>query len=118
MKDIETKADVEKLITLFYSKVVQDASLYPFFANIDLEKHLPHMIHFWCFALLDEAGYTTNVVEKHLQMPLKAIHFSTWLQHFNQTVDTLFIGEKAEAAKQRLTLLCGPFKVKLKRNRS
>ena len=105
MKDIQTKADVEKLIALFYGKVVKDASLSPFFANIDLEKHLPHMIHFWCFALLDEPGYTTNVVEKHLHMPLKPIHFSTWLQHFNQTVDALFIGEKAEAAKQRAALI-------------
>ena len=105
MKDIQTKADVEKLITLFYSKVVKDAILAPFFTNINLEKHLPHMIHFWCFALLDEPGYTTNVVEKHLHMRLKPKHFDIWLKHFNQTVDALFIGEKAEAAKQRAALI-------------
>lgn len=116
MKDIETKADVEKLIALFYSKVVQDASLSPFFANIDLEKHLPHMIQFWCFALLDEPGYTTNVVEKHLRMPLKSEHFIAWLKHFNETVNTLFIGEKAEAAKQRAALIGWTIQSKVEKN--
>ena len=105
MKDIQTKADIEEFITLFYSKVAQDPSLSPFFANIDWEKHLPQMIHFWCFTILDEPGYTTNVVEKHLHMPLKEAHFSTWLKYFNETIDPLFIGEKADAAKQRAALI-------------
>ena len=105
MKDIQTKADIEEFITLFYSKVAQDPSLSPFFANLDWGKHLPQMIHFWCFALLDEPGYTTNVVEKHLHMPLKEAHFSNWLIYFNETIDTLFIGEKADAAKQRAAVL-------------
>ncbi len=105
MKKIENRSDIEQLITLFYSKLVADEDLAPFFIGIDLDKHLPHMIHFWCFALLDEPGYTTNVVEKHLHMPLKPKHFDIWLKHFNQTVDALFIGEKAEAAKQRAALI-------------
>ena len=105
MRDIQSRADIEELITLFYSKVAEDPSLSPFFAKIDWKKHLPQMIHFWCFALLDEAGYTTNVVEKHLHMPLKAAHFSTWLQYFNETIDTLFSGEKADAAKQRAAVI-------------
>ena len=105
MKKIENRSDIEQLITLFYSKLVADEDLAPFFIGIDLDKHLPHMIHFWCFALLDEPGYTTNVVEKHLHMPLKPKHFDIWLKYFNQTVDALFIGEKAEAAKQRAALI-------------
>lgn len=105
MKKIENRSDIEQLITLFYSKLVADEDLSPFFIGIDLNKHLPQMIQFWCFALLDEPGYTTNVVEKHLHMPLKATHFSTWLAHFNETVDTLFEGEKAAAAKQRAKII-------------
>ena len=105
MRDIQTRADIEEFITLFYGKVAKDPDLAPFFVNIDWEKHLPQMIHFWCFVLLDEPGYTTNVVEKHLHMPLKAAHFSTWLAYFNETIDTLFSGEKAEAAKQRAAVI-------------
>lgn len=105
MRDIQTRADIEELITFFYSKVSEDPELFPFFVNIDWEIHLPQMIHFWCFALLDEPGYTTNVVEKHLHMPLTAKHFSTWLAYFNETIDLLFSGEKAEAAKQRAAVI-------------
>jgi len=105
MRDIQTRADIEEFISLFYGKVAKDSDLSPFFVNIDWEKHLPQMIHFWCFALLDEPGYTTNVVEKHLHMPLKSAHFSTWLQYFNVTIDTLFSGEKADAAKQRAAVI-------------
>ena len=105
MKAIQNRNDIEKLIATFYTKMAKDPELSPFFINIDLEKHLPHMVHFWCFALLDEPGYTTNFVEKHLHMPLKPKHFDIWLKYFNQTVDALFIGEKAEAAKQRAALI-------------
>jgi hypothetical protein len=38
-------------------------------------------------------------------MPLKEVHFSTWSKYFNETIDTLFIGEKADAAKQRAALI-------------
>jgi hemoglobin len=38
-------------------------------------------------------------------MPLKAIHFERWLSLFNQTVDSLFIGELAEDAKKRAQVI-------------
>ncbi|MGV3630015.1 MAG: group III truncated hemoglobin [Bacteroidota bacterium] len=101
MKDITTKEDVTILVNTFYGKVLQDEKLKPFFANLDFEAHKPHMIHFWSFVLLDEPGYKTNVTEKHLRMPIKQEHFDRWLELFNETIDELFTGEKAEMAKQR-----------------
>jgi hemoglobin len=99
--DILTKADVEKLVHEFYAKVLTDELLSPFFKQLNFEKHLPKMIHFWSFALLDEPGYTTNVTEKHMHMRLQQEHFDRWLLLFNETVDALFMGEKAQQAKQR-----------------
>jgi len=75
MNDISNKEDIALLITTFYEKVKSDEILSPFFVDLDFEKHLPKMIHFWCFAVLNEPGYTTNVVEKHLQMHLNEDHF-------------------------------------------
>ncbi len=100
-KDLSSRKDVEHLINQFYSKVVNDELLSPFFKHLDFEIHLPKMYHFWCFALLNESGYTTNVTEKHLHMPIKQEHFDRWLKLFNETVDNLYSGEKAEMAKQR-----------------
>lgn len=63
------------------------------------------MEHFWRFALLSDEGYTTNVTEKHLRMPLQSAHFERWLNLFKQTVDELFEGDLAEQAKQRAAVI-------------
>ncbi len=103
--DIATKEDVENLVDVFYGKVMKDEVLSPFFKFLDFEKHIPKMVHFWSFVLLDEPGYTTNVTEKHLKMPLKKEHFDRWITLFQETIDALFTGEKAEQAKQRAILV-------------
>ena len=105
LSDIQTKTHVTLLVTTFYDKVLKDSLLVPFFKQIDFEKHLPQMIHFWSFALLDESGYATNVTEKHLKMHLQKEHFDQWLNLFSTTVNELFSGEKAEMAKQRAAVI-------------
>lgn len=108
-KDIQTRADITFWMTRFYDQLVQDEVTAGFFTHINLEQHLPHIVDFWCFVLLDEAGYTTNVFNKHAGLRLEEIHFRHWVQHFVQTTDLLFEGEKAQLAKQRAKLLASTF---------
>ena len=103
--DITTKQDVKQLVDTFYGRVLTDESLAPFFKNLDFKVHMPKMVHFWSFVLLDEPGYTTNVTDKHMHMPLTPAHFERWVSLFHETVDALFSGEKAEMAKQRASLI-------------
>lgn len=105
MNDITTKQDIEMLVNSFYGKVLKDECLEPFFKHLDFVAHMPKMIHFWSFVLLDEPGYTTNVTDKHMHMPLTKTHFERWVFLFHSTIDALFLGEKAEMAKQRATLI-------------
>lgn len=105
MKEITEKKDVQQLVETFYGRVLKDENLAPFFKHLDFEAHMPKMIHFWSFVLLDEPGYTTNVTDKHMHMPLAKEHFDLWVTLFHATIDDLFIGEKAEMAKQRATLI-------------
>jgi hemoglobin len=105
MKKIESKADVEQLVDAFYESVLKNKELAPFFKHLDFKAHLPKMVHFWSFVLLDEPGYTTNVTEKHEHMRLSKALFDTWVQLFNETVDALFEGEKANLAKERAAIL-------------
>jgi hemoglobin len=105
MKQIETRDDVQFLVDSFYAKVVKDEVLAPFFTRLNFEIHLPKMVNFWAFVLLDEAGYTTDVTQKHAHMRLHQEHFDRWLALFNETVDTHFLGEKADLAKQRAFLV-------------
>lgn len=112
MKDITSRADIELLIHSFYGKLLQIPDMKVVFQGIDFPKHIPHIVHFWSFVLLDEEGYTTNVFEKHTRLPIQLHQFDTWLSVFTASVDELFAGEKAEMAKQRATSLAYTFKSK------
>lgn len=114
MRDIEIKEDITKLIDRFYEKLLADPHVRHIFQHLDLEDHLPRVVHFWSFVLLDEEGYRTNVFEKHMQLPLEQEHFDIWLQHFTDAVDELYAGPIADTAKQRATVLVFTFKNKWK----
>jgi hemoglobin len=94
--------------------VLENALLAPFFAHLDFEKHKPRMIHFWSFVLLDEAGYTTNVFDKHAHMHLKDEHFDEWLGLFEATVNDLFEGPKASDAILRAKTIGFTFAAKFR----
>jgi hemoglobin len=113
MNDIQTREDIDLLIRSFYGKVIDDALLSPFFKHFDLDSHIPKMVDFWAFALLDIPGYTTDVTQKHMHMRLKQEHFDQWLSIFNATLDDLFKGEIVEKAKQRAMLIGWTIKSKM-----
>lgn len=103
--DISTRKDIELLVNTFYTQVVEDPSIGPFFEHLNFELHLPKMVDFWEFVLLDAAGYTTDVTKMHMHMRLQKEHFDRWISLFNDTTDSLFAGEKATKAKERAALI-------------
>ena len=58
-------------------------------------------------------GKTTIATNLVHGLNLQKIHFDTWLKHFIATTDEMFEGEKAETAKQRVTMLAITFYHKL-----
>ncbi|MCD6066301.1 MAG: hemoglobin [Bacteroidetes bacterium] len=114
-RDIESRADIEKMVRTFYDSVTKDPEIGHFFAHVDFEHHFPRMFDFWAFILLDEAGFTGNVFDKHMNLGIESKHFPVWLRHFNTTVDSLFEGEKANLAKQRAEVIAYSFDAKLKK---
>lgn len=117
VRDIETRDDITFLVNSFYDRVLKDDLLAPFFSRLNFETHLPKMVHFWSFVLLDEAGYTTDVTAKHLNMPLHKEHFDRWIQLFKQTLDENFTGPKAAVAIQRAQLVGYTILSKIEYNR-
>jgi hemoglobin len=115
MRDIANKTDIEALVSAFYKKIGEDELLSPFFKQLDLHKHLPKMVQFWSFVLLDEPGYDTNVTEKHLNMNLSKNHFNQWVSLFSQTLDKLFKGPVADLAKTRAALIAWTIESKMKK---
>lgn len=112
MNDIANREDIGRLVSHFYERLLKDKDLRHIFEPLNLKEHLPRIIHFWSFVLLDEEGYRTNVFEKHMSLPIKPPFFDIWLKHFTDSVDALFAGEKAEMAKQRATVIAYTFKNK------
>ena len=106
--DIETRTDIEKLIILFYGKVMTNPVIGFIFTDvikIDLAQHIPIIVDFWETILLDNPVYKKNAMEVHYDLnkktPLQKEHFSEWLLLFCTTVDKLFVGKIATLAKTR-----------------
>ena len=106
--DIQTEADVKKLVDAFYDKVNADALLAPVFnefAHVDWPTHLPRMYDFWSSLLLHTARYQGQPFLRHLPLPIAGAHFERWLALFRLTVEELFFGPVADEAKLRLSAL-------------
>lgn len=101
-RDIETLEDIQLMVDSFYTKIREDELLGNIFNQVIQDKwqiHLEKMYRFWQTVLLDEHTYYGAPFLPHAKMPIDKIHFDRWLHIFYTTVDTLFIGEKAERAK-------------------
>jgi hemoglobin len=120
MNDIQTRADLEKLLWAFYTKLLADPAISYIFtdvARINLEEHMPSLTDFWEQVLLERNGYRKNVMQIHLdlntQEPLTQEHFTIWLQHFTTTIDEMYTGQTAENAKTRALSIATVMQIKL-----
>lgn len=100
--DIKGLSDIKQMVDTFYGKIRQDDKLADIFNNVIQNRwtqHLEKMYRFWQTVLLEEHTYFGSPFIPHAKLPVDANHFERWLQLFNETVDTLFEGEKANRAK-------------------
>lgn len=120
MTDIQTREDLEKLLWAFYTKLLADPAISYIFtdvAKINLKEHMPSLTDFWEQSLLGRNGYRKNVMQIHLDLndaePLTKEHFTLWLHYFDETVDEMFTGQKAEMAKTRAVSIATVMQIKL-----
>ena len=119
-RDIETRADLELLLGQFYTRLLKDSTINYVFtdvAKIDLEQHLPHIVDFWEQSLFGNNGYRNNVMQIHLDLnskeKLTQAHFTTWLDHFEASTDSLFSGVNAEKLKTRAVSIATVMQIKM-----
>ena len=108
--DIRNRADIEKMVKVFYGKVKEDPAISYFFndvAKVNWENHLPKMCDFFENILFSSGNYDGNPMQAHEELHKKSEvrieHFQHWNALFDATVDELFEGAKAEEIKQRAT---------------
>ena len=94
----------------FYDKVKQDdviGYLFNDVARVNWDEHLPKMYNFWENILFYTGNYSGSPMIVHRELHSKSTmnegHFNHWNHLFNETVDNLFAGEKAEEIKSRAT---------------
>lgn len=123
MPDIQTRADIDRLLTAFYSQALTDPVIGHFFTEVvqlHLPTHLPRLGDFWASILLGSATYKGNPMVQHLHLnalsPMEAVHFDRWLSLWEGTVRTHFEGAVAEAAIQRAQQIGGLMQHKIQRN--
>ncbi|MCX2743137.1 group III truncated hemoglobin [Mangrovivirga sp. M17] len=119
-KDIESREDIEKLVTAFYKRVLKDKTIGHFFTEVvklDFDKHMPVMFDFWESVLLGGRNYSGNPMTPHFKInekePLKPIHFERWLQLWKETINDNFKGKKSEEAISRAEQIAGLMKFKI-----
>jgi hemoglobin len=118
--DIELRADCERLVRAFYGRALTDPIIGFIFvdvARLDLEAHVPKVASFWETILLGGHSYAGGAfrphAEIHAQVPLRRGHFERWLWLWNETVDELFTGPRAELAKAHAARVAGAFHARL-----
>lgn len=104
-KDIETREDIELLLTEFYKIAICDKEIGHHFDELDLESHLPVIVDFWEKVLFGRNIYFGNPLfihqKLHEKAPLTLEHFHRWVEIFTETIDANFAGDMAENARLR-----------------
>ncbi|WP_372793006.1 group III truncated hemoglobin [Lutibacter sp.] len=119
--DIRNKQDIYLLVKAFYVRLMNDKLVSHFFEDftdpILLEEHLQTLVDFWDNVLFYSGGYRKNAMLPHLKLhqtkPFNSAHFKCWLSNFNLTIDDLFEGEMAHAAKTRALSIAVVMEIKI-----
>lgn len=119
-KDIESREDLVRMLTLFYQNAFSDELIGRFFTEVvplDLATHIPVIADFWESVVFGARGYRKNVMEIHGHIhqlsAIKKEHLDRWVKLFTETVDELFEGEKALLIKQRARSIATLMDIKL-----
>jgi len=108
-RDIETREDLEFLLTEFYKIAVEDSEIGHHFAELNLAAHLPIIVDFWEKVLFGKPVYFGNPLAVHQKLnersPLKLEHFQHWVEIFSETADKIFAGEMTDNAKLRARMI-------------
>ena len=103
-RDIVAIEDIKLMVDFFYAKVREDDMLSFIFNDRIRDRwseHLEKMYKFWQTVLLDEHTYFGAPFPPQATLDINYTHYERWVQLFNETIDHLFIGDKAQEAKWR-----------------
>lgn len=125
--DLKNRTDVNVLVCTFYDKIRHDELLGPIFNKMISEKewpaHLEKLTDFWETNLFGVAKFKGNPTQKHIKTDvhfnymIDEQHFDRWLTLWKNTIQELFVGDKATRAQMAAYSIAEIQKVVLQRNK-
>lgn len=105
-RQIVDTSDIEILIDTFYAKVLRHPELSYFFSESvgNWAVHKQHFIRYWSAQILFTDSYQGTPLHRHIEVDqhfersFTRAHFEEWVRLWEESVNELFIGEKAELA--------------------
>ncbi len=94
-----TKENINEMVTLFYSKILQEngevAQVFRDKLGDDLQsdiwqEHIKILTNFWAMMTLQDREYNGNPMRAHFDLPLSQEKFGSWLSMFFETIDSLY----------------------------
>lgn len=121
-KDVESRADLQRILRDFYTRLLSDPILRAYFEKFTeeniLEDHLNDLVDFWDGALFYKGSYKKNVMDIHRKIDqerrLNSEHFKAWLSHFEGAVDKFHEGENCETIKSRARSIATVMQIKFR----
>lgn len=113
-----TKVNLRKMVISFYTKVLQDEIVGPFFIDKlgpNLEgkvwgEHLDILTNFWAGIYLGDTEYRGSPFAPHIELVgLKRETFERWLKLFFENLDSMYEPHISDQLKNRSTLIAGNF---------
>jgi len=116
------RVNIEKMVRIFYARVLKDDILSPFFIKAlgdDLKnpkwyEHLNTLNNFWLMMMLGEKNYWGSPFPPHAFIgPLYPETYERWLKLFSEVTHELFIPEIADKFYSKAAILAEQFKENL-----
>jgi hemoglobin len=113
-----TRENIEKMVHLFYIKVLKDDLVGPFFIaklgdDMKSEHWKPHLellTNFWSSMILGDGSYGGNPFMPHTQLgELSREVFEQWLELFFKTIDDVYETQVGHPFKERSMAIAGNF---------
>ena len=113
MRDIQTSDDVAVIVADFYGTMADDPVLAPFFADLDMPRHVETLTRFWTSLVFSTGTYHGRPLAPHFALGLDGRHFVAWMTRFERIVGTHFAGPNADRMRQQARQIAAVFQHRL-----
>lgn len=113
-----TKENINKLVVTFYTKVLKDEKISPFFIEklgSDMkseiwQKHITLLTNFWFTISFGRGEYNGSPFAPHMQISgLDRESFERWLKLFFESLDKIYVEDIALKFKERASIIASNF---------